>query len=84
MWRSIGSGRSWRGEICNGTEDGTLYWVDSTIVPLRDNAGHIDRYVSISSDITNRKTQEERLRKSREEAPLACEARLYVQTRPGR
>ena len=64
MWRCIAAGKSWRGEICNRTRDGSPYWVDCVIVPLRDSAGQIDRYVSLRSDITQRKADQAALLKS--------------------
>ncbi|TDM08450.1 MAG: hypothetical protein C4K60_03090 [Ideonella sp. MAG2] len=64
MWRHISQGESWRGDICNRAKDGTLYWVDSVIAPFKAADGHITHYLSIRSDITQRKRQEEALRKS--------------------
>ncbi|MEM0909946.1 MAG: PAS domain-containing protein, partial [Pseudomonadota bacterium] len=64
IWSTILSGASWRGEICNRSKDGDLYWVDSVITPLHNTDGQIDRFVSIRSDITKRKKQENELRKS--------------------
>ncbi|WP_296510594.1 EAL domain-containing protein [Rhodoferax sp.] len=66
MWRALKLGESWRGEICNRAKNGELYWVDSTIAPLRGADGAIERYVSIRVDITARKRQSEELRKSQE------------------
>lgn len=61
MWRTIGSGRPWRAEICNRDKNGDCYWVDTTIVPKRNQFGKIDGYVSIRYDITERKAIEKAL-----------------------
>lgn len=61
MWRTIGSGRPWRAEICNRDKKGDFYWVDTTIVPKRNQFGKVDGYVSIRYDITERKAIEKAL-----------------------
>ncbi len=64
MWKTISSGVPWRGDICNRAKDGSLFWVNSVITPLVNSRGEADRYMAIRSDITQRKLQEEALRKS--------------------
>lgn len=60
LWKTISTGRVWRGDICNRAKNGALYWVDTTIAPLRDPIGRLEGYVSIRFDISERKAAEER------------------------
>ncbi len=62
MYRTIGAGRIWRGELRNRAKDGRIYWVDSHIVPVLDSRGRVERYVAIRIDITPRKQAERALR----------------------
>lgn len=64
MWRTISSGHIWSGEICNRRKDGSLYWVDSSIVPFVDAAGLPYQYISIRTDITAHKHQLQALQES--------------------
>ena len=55
MWSMLLSGRVWHGEVCNRSRAGDLYWVQSTIVPMRNDAGALTQFISIRTDITARK-----------------------------
>ncbi|MEG4806573.1 PAS domain S-box protein [Microcoleus sp. F8-D3] len=58
LWGIISSGQIWRGEVCNRTKNGSLYWVASTIVPFLDEGGQPFQYLAIRFDITARKLAE--------------------------
>lgn len=64
MWRTIGRGESWRGDVCNRAKDGSLYWVDCIISPVHGADGKIEKFVSIRHDITERVKSEGALRES--------------------
>ncbi|RXI96714.1 PAS domain-containing sensor histidine kinase [Anaerobacillus alkaliphilus] len=64
MWKKIGAGQIWKGEIKNLTKEGKEYWVDTTIVPFLNEKGKPYQYVAIRKDITDRKKVEEMILRS--------------------
>lgn len=62
--RAIKNGEIWNGEICNKAKDGSLFWVDTTIIPFMDSEGESYQHISIQHDITDKKKAEETLQKA--------------------
>lgn len=75
MYRTIGQGCVWHGEVCNRAKDGHLYWVDTTIVPFIDENGNVKEYVSIRTEITARKLAEKDLEQYRDHLEQLVEER---------
>lgn len=59
MWDTISSGNVWRGEVKNRAKDGTYYWLDSVIIPIKDIDGTIQQYLSLRIPINDKKKAEE-------------------------
>jgi len=61
LWNTIKQGNTWHGEMCNQSKNGNYYWVNSTITPLLNNQGKPFQYISIRTDITATKQQQQQL-----------------------
>ncbi|MBL8389308.1 MAG: PAS domain S-box protein [Hydrogenophaga sp.] len=64
MWSRIRSGLPWRGEICNRSKSGRLYWVQTIITPFVGANGQIEKFVAIQADISEHKLARIELSKS--------------------
>ncbi len=75
LWETITRGHVWKGELRNKARDGTLAWFDTTIVPFLDPDGSPSQFVSIQTDITERKRAEAEVRAFNTELEALVEAR---------
>jgi PAS domain S-box-containing protein len=55
MWKIIKNGKEWKGEFYNKTKDGSLFWWDSSISPVKDEQGRIIKFLAVAEDITEKK-----------------------------
>jgi diguanylate cyclase (GGDEF)-like protein/PAS domain S-box-containing protein len=82
LWRTIVDGQVFRGVMVNRKKDGSLYYEEKTITPLKDAGGNIVRFVSTGKDITQRLQSEERLHHLAHHDPLTdLPNRLLLQDR---
>jgi diguanylate cyclase (GGDEF)-like protein/PAS domain S-box-containing protein len=52
MWETVHSGRTWRGELCDHAKSGANVWFESIVIPRFGRDGQIERFITISTDIT--------------------------------
>ena len=64
LWKTIISGNTFRAELVNRRKDGTLYYEEKTITPVKNQQGVITNFVSLGKNITERKKLEQQLLQS--------------------
>ncbi|RXQ96790.1 PAS domain S-box protein [Ancylomarina salipaludis] len=65
IWRTILSGRKWKGEFYNKKKDGSFYWESATIAPIKNAKNEIVNFIKMGEDITERKRLENQLLQSK-------------------
>jgi PAS domain S-box-containing protein len=66
--------------VRNYTKDGTPYWNDLYIAPVRDGSGTVTHYVSVQDDVTERVRRREELERAKEEAEEAARVKSALLT----
>jgi PAS domain S-box-containing protein len=70
LWETILAGEVWEQEIVNERADGSEYYVDQTVAPLRDETGEIEAFVAVNTEITEQKDLERRLTEQRDDLDM--------------
>jgi len=71
LWSTISSGGVWHGEFLNKRKDGTTYWEEAVITPIKDEKNELIAYLAVKEDITRRKSAEEEMIRAKQEAETA-------------
>ncbi len=61
--------------LLNLRKDGTPFWNDLTIAPVRDDSGRVTHFVGLQNDVTDRKLAEAELVTAKEAAEVASKAK---------
>jgi len=56
--RCLSSGMPFKGELLNYHKNGQTYWLDISIMPVKDSSGNITHFAAIERDISDRKQAE--------------------------
>ena len=64
LWKTIASGKTWKGVMTNRKKDGSLFTEEVTVSPVCDHHGKVANYVAVKLDIT------EKLKSEKEKALL--------------
>ena len=59
---ALNAGLAFHGEILNYRKDGTPFWNELSITPIRNSVGCLTHFVGVQNDITERKVEVEQLR----------------------
>lgn len=62
LWDTLVSGKTWEEEVINRRRDGERYVAQQTIAPILDEAGEVEAFVAVQTDITERKEAEREFR----------------------
>ncbi len=62
LWSTISSGKVWKGIFINKRKDGTFYYADAVIFPIKDDNEEIIGYGSMGVDVTEKVKMEEEIK----------------------
>ena len=71
---TITTGQVWRGELKSRAKDGTYFWLDTSIYPLKDTVNQRMGFFCSCLDITAKKAAEAKMRRVNERFRLAAKA----------
>lgn len=58
MWSTIQGGQAWNGLVKNLRKDGLYYWVETEILPIKDEEGRVISYIAARKPASRKNIQE--------------------------
>jgi PAS domain S-box-containing protein len=59
LWLTLNSGQTWKGELCNQSKSGVIYWVLASITPIYNEKGALKHFVAVEEDIITERIEKE-------------------------
>jgi PAS domain S-box-containing protein len=64
LFTSLAGGKTWRNEVKNKRKDGSFFWIDMVVIPLKNEKGATNYFLTLALPITERKEAEEKKEKT--------------------
>ncbi len=77
IWKTLSSGDSWKGEFQNRKKSGDSFWVNASIIPVKDKKGEVAHYLAIEEETTQLKIEMERAEKAEKRADELYNLAIY-------
>ena len=61
LWDTVHNGKVWKGTFSNRAKNGSIYYVEATIMPIFDKKHQIKEYIAIRRDVTKQIKAKKRL-----------------------
>ena len=61
MWFDLNRAKVWRGLISNKAKDGSIYYIETTIMPILDEKGDPQEFIAIRQDVTKQIHSKQRI-----------------------
>lgn len=75
----LSEGKSFQAELKNYSKNGREYWLDISIVPVRNEEGEVTHFAAIERDITEKKEARKELKKEKEKAEQELTERKRIE-----
>ena len=64
LWDTINKGKVWKGTLSNRAKNGSIYYVEATIMPILDKENNIKEFIAIRRDVSKQVKANKRLKEN--------------------